>query len=79
MLVSTVEGDVYAEVLSSIKAISPSGTAAIIYENGNVVASTRTYRTNGFYNLFDSPYITEDIKGQYEAALLGSNTSFFQV
>ena len=78
VLVSTVEGDVYAEVLSSIKAISPSGTAAIIYENGNVVASTRTYRTNGFYNLFDSPYITEDIKGQYEAALLGSNTSFFQ-
>lgn len=78
VLVSTVDGDVYGEVLSSIKAVSSSGTAAIIYENGNVVASTRTYRTNGFYNLFDSPYINEDIKAQYNTALTSSNTSFFQ-
>lgn len=78
VLVSTVDGDVYAEILSSIKAVSSSDTAAIIYQNGNVVASTRTYRTNGFYNLFDSPYINEDIKAQYETALTSSNTSFFQ-
>lgn len=78
VLVSAVETDVYAQILSSIKAVSPSGTAAIICNNGNVVASTRAYSLDGFYNLFDSIYLSDDIKALYETAFADAEVDFFQ-
>ena len=78
VLVSAVETDVYAQILSSIKAVSPLGTAAIIYNSGNVVASTRVYSLSGFYNLFDSTYLSDEIKAQYGACFADPEVSFFQ-
>ena len=74
VLVSAVESDVYAEIFSSLN----SGTAAIICHNGNVVASTRTHTPDGFYNLFSSPYLSDDIKEQYRAAFEDPKVSFFE-
>lgn len=77
VLVCALETDVYTDIFSSITAVSDAGTAAIVCEDGNVVVSTRTYSLDDFYNLFDSPYISDELKNQYKTALHTKEISFF--
>ena len=50
----------------------------MLSEDGKVLASTRTYQTEGFYELEESDDLNDDLRDQFAQALLTDDTQFFK-
>lgn len=78
VLACSVSTEAYADILSSIGAISNIGAAAVLSADGQVVASTRTHQTQGFYDLQGSDYLSDGVCEEFVQALAGDETQFFK-
>lgn len=77
VLVSSVSTEAYADILSSIGSISDIGAVAVLSDEGDVLASTRTHQTQGFYELDGSAYLNEKLSGEFMKALSKDEVQFF--
>lgn len=78
VLVCAVSTESYADILSAIDFVSEIGAAAVVSEDGKVLASTRTHQTRGFYDLSSSGYLDDELRDQLMQALSMDDTQFFQ-
>lgn len=78
VLASTVSTNVYVEIFSSIQTVSGEGDAGVIRADGSVLASTRDHPVKGFYNLFESTYLSDDIKEKFKIAFSSDDAEFFK-
>ena len=78
VLTCSVSTEAYADILSSIGAVSDIGAAAVLSSDGAVVASTRTHQTQGFYDLHGSAYLSVGACEEFSQALAGEETKFFE-
>lgn len=77
VLACAVSTEAYADILSSIDAVSDIGAAAVLSSDGRVVASTRTHQTQGFYDVDGSAYLGEELSDTFMQALSKNETQFF--
>lgn len=78
VLVCSVNTEDYADILSSIGSISDIGAIALVNDNGDVLASTRTHQTQGFYELEGSTYLSDSLSNKFMQALSGDESQFFE-
>lgn len=78
VLACSVSAEAYAEILTSISSISDVGAVAVMSSAGDVVASTRTHQTQGFYELGGSTYLTDELCNEFMQALSADETNFFE-
>lgn len=78
VLACSVDTEAYADILSSISSISDIGAVALVSDEGYVLASTRTHQTQGFYELDNSAYMSEDLRHEFMQALSGNESHFFE-
>lgn len=78
VLVCSVSTESYTDILSSINAVSDAGAVAVLSSDGNVLASTRIHRTQGFDRLEESVYLNDELRGKFMQALSADETRFFE-
>lgn len=78
VLACSVSTESYSNILSSVGSVSDVGAAAVLSEDGKILASTRTYQTEGFYELEESDDLNDDLRDQFAQALLTDDTQFFK-
>lgn len=78
VLACAVSLESYADILSSIGSVSDIGAAAVLSEDGTILASTRTYQTQGFYHLSESPELSDEVKNLLLQALAAEDTQFLK-
>ena len=78
VLACSVSTEAYADILSSIGAVSDVGAAAVLSADGRVLASTRTHQTHGFYELDGSKYLNAELGSAFMQALSMEKTQFFE-
>lgn len=78
VLAYSVSTEEYAEIFSSIDVVSDVGAAAVLTNDGRVLASTRTHQTNGFYQLDGSSYLNDEVNDLFIQALTADETQFLQ-
>lgn len=78
VLACSVSAEAYAEILTSISTISDVGAVAVLSSTGDVIASTRTHQTQGFYELDGSAYLNDTLCDEFLQALSADETNFFE-
>lgn len=78
VLACAVSAETYADILSAIGSVSEIGAAAVLSDDGRVVASTRTYQTHGFFQLSESAYLSEEVRDLLLQALSADETQFLK-
>ena len=78
VLVCLVDSNSYADILTAVSSISDIGAVAVLSDTGEVLASTRTHQTQGFYDLNYSAYLSDELRSRFMQALSADETQFFK-
>lgn len=78
VLACSVSTEAYADILTSINSVSDAGAVAVLSNDGDVLASTRTHQDQGFYRVDGSAYLDDELCDRFMQALAADEPQFFE-